>query len=156
MYISVRRRHLSVRCVRPSSSSFSVHPFRPSHPFVVVGLCTGIVCVRGLTVTNPPELGYQSEYMTKADRIFVNVSMRQLIRSCGRKLILQQVIIDSVHGIVETVDGQHSATSLAQGAYMSQRISASRGLLNSAPWTLIGRTAVSAQRSKSSGRLRSS
>lgn len=71
-------------------------------------LVTGRCEVKDLVVKNPP--GYNSPYLLKAKRMYVNLGMSATVCSGMKRLVLDEVTLDDVDAMVE-YDGPLSSTS---------------------------------------------
>merc|ERR1719453_1957447 len=76
-----------------------------------VQLWFGRIDLLNVTVNNPP--GFQSEYLLKAHRITIDLDVLALVCSLGRKIVIEELTLDTVDGIIE-YDGYVYGTSNVQ------------------------------------------
>lgn len=68
---------------------------------LVVDPCKLKVKIEGCTVANPRQGVWSTPHLMKMDRVFINVGMRKLLRSCGRRVSVQTMELDGVEVLVE-------------------------------------------------------
>lgn len=76
-----------------------------------VQLWFGRIDLLNVTVNNPP--GFQSEYLLKAHRISLDLDMLALVCSLGRKIVIEELTLDTIDAIIE-YDGYVYGTSNVQ------------------------------------------
>merc|ERR1719146_377109 len=76
-----------------------------------VQLWFGRIDLLNVTVNNPP--GYESDYLLKAKRITLDLDVLALVCSLGRKIVIEELTLDSIDAIIE-YDGYVYGTSNVQ------------------------------------------